>query len=621
MNEEKKIAGIYKRVFTLDQKREGFSLPEQDEKLREFCKFKGYEIYKVYEDAGISAKNDKRPAYQEMIQDIKDKKINVIVAFKLDRLTRSVYDIEKLMKFVNDYECDIDCMADESNTTTSNGRMVMRIMTSVSQNEIEKCSERTKFGMVGAIKSGHIPNRSPLGFKRDNKKLVPDPLTKDIVVRVFDLYLEGKSHQTIANIFNKEKVLGKTNWYDTTIQKILSNELYKGDFVNGKRTKHPIYYEDVVEPIVSKEKWNNCQYQKQRNARHYERTATYLFTNKLVCSKCGRFLGGSATTKKNGKKYYYYKCEHCKTSFKEQEIEENMLGSIIELTKTDELINDYYTPFIKSKFDNKQIDYDKQIKDLDKQLDRIKTAYIKGVMKLEDFDKDIKHIEFQKSELEKKYQEQRQYENLSFTVDDLLILQDKHNIDTFVKPENFFANIYGWLNKSREEKQRIISTYIDNLVVERKEDKTIIKETHFRTSFLLDLINYNQDYGLPLNWFLFEDNYGYSLPMNKELKTTEQAQNYFNKLVETLGSDYKLNYYFVYPNDDLSDISFTSNVDIEKIIRIIAINVKKKYKDDKLKFGIITIDLSDIKNINGEQLYKGFFEKFKEMCDNELCDI
>ena len=209
MIEEKKIAGIYKRVSTLDQKREGFSLPEQEEKLKEFCKFKGYEIYKVYEDAGISAKNDKRPAYQEMMQDVKDKKINVIVAFKLDRLTRSVYDIEKLMKFVNDYECDIDCMADEFNTTTSNGRMVMRIMTSVSQNEIEKCSERTKFGMVGAIKSGHIPNRSPLGFTRDNKKLVPDPLTKDIIVRVFDLYLDGKSHQTIANIFNKEQVLGK----------------------------------------------------------------------------------------------------------------------------------------------------------------------------------------------------------------------------------------------------------------------------------------------------------------------------------------------------------------------------------------------------------------------------
>ena len=138
MEEDKKIAGVYIRVSTEDQAREGFSLPEQEARLREFCNFKRYDIYKVYKDAGISAKNDKRPAYQEMIQDVKDKNINVIVAFKLDRLTRSVFDIEKLMKTVNEYECDIDCLADESNITTSNGRMVMRIMTSVSQNEIEK---------------------------------------------------------------------------------------------------------------------------------------------------------------------------------------------------------------------------------------------------------------------------------------------------------------------------------------------------------------------------------------------------------------------------------------------------------------------------------------------------
>lgn len=163
MNEEnKKVAGIYIRVSTEDQAREGFSLSEQKARLEEFCKFKRYDIYKVYEDAGISAKNDKRPAYQEMMKDVKNKTINVIVAFKLDRLTRSVFDIEKLMKTVNDYGCDIDCMADESNTTTSNGRMVMRIMTSVSQNEIEKCSERTKLGLSGAIKSGHLPCPTPL---------------------------------------------------------------------------------------------------------------------------------------------------------------------------------------------------------------------------------------------------------------------------------------------------------------------------------------------------------------------------------------------------------------------------------------------------------------------------
>ena len=622
MNEEKKIAGIYIRVSTFDQAREGFSLGEQEKRLKEFCEFKRYGIYKVYKDAGISAKNDKRPAYQEMIQDIKDKKINVIVALKLDRLTRSVYDIEKLMKFVNDYECDIDCMADESNTTTSNGRMVMRIMTSVSQNEIEKCSERTKFGMVGAIKQGHIPSPTPLGFKRDNKKLVPDPLTKDIIIRIYDLYLEGKSYQTIANIFNKEQVLGKTNWLDSTIQRIIGNELYKGDFVNGKRSKKPTYYENVVEPLISKEKWENCQSQKKRNARHYERTATYLFTNKLKCSTCGRYLGGCATTKqRTGKKYYYYKCEKCKTSFKELEIEQELLFGMIDLAKTDELINDYYTPFIKSKYDNKQIDYENEIKELDKQLDRIKTAYIKGIVKLDDFDKDFKHIEYKKEDLTKKLQEQRQYENLSFTVDDLLILQDKHDIDNFVKPEEFIKNIYRWLITDREQKQKIIAKYIDNIVVEKKGTKIEIKEFNLRESYLIDLITYHKDYKLPLNFDLFKDNFGFKIPMNRELKTSNEAQEYFNKLKETMGNKYNLNYYLIETDKNLSDFSFDTHNEIEKIIRIIAISDKDKFKEKDLKFGAITIDVSNVLDKNGKQLYKNYLEQIEGDLKNELCDI
>ena len=453
MNKENKIAGIYIRVSTEDQAREGFSLGEQEERLREFCKFKRYEIFKVYKDAGISAKSDKRPAYQEMLEDIKSKNINVIVAFKLDRLTRSVYDIEKLMKIVNDLECDIDCLADESNTTTSNGRMVMRIMTSVSQNEIEKCSERTKVGLAGAIKQGHLPSRTTLGYKRENKKLVPNPLTKDIVVRVFDLYLEGKSHQKIANIYNKENVLGKT-WRDSTIQKILSNEIYKGDYIHGKRTKHPTYYENVVEPLVNKEKWESCQYQKLRNARHYERTSTYLFTNKLKCSKCGNYFGGKASVKKKlNKKYYYYKCNHCKINLKEDSIEDLILLELLALVYIDDLFNDYYTPFIKSKLDYNKIDYKKELKELDKEKDRIKTAYIKGIVKLDEFDNELKQIEYKRQVLEKLEQDNKQYENLNFTMDDLLLIKDKKEIEDYLHPENIIDLFVRWNHLDKTNKK------------------------------------------------------------------------------------------------------------------------------------------------------------------------
>ena len=605
MDEKIKSAGIYIRVSTFDQAREGFSLREQEERLKEFCKFKRYNIYKVYQDAGISAKNDKRPAYQEMIEDVKKGNINVIVALKLDRLTRSVYDIEKLMKFVNDYECDIDCMADESNTTTSNGRMVMRIMTSVSQNEIEKCSERTKFGMAGAIKNGHIPNRTGLGFKRENKKLVPDPLTKDIIVRIFDLYLEGKSHQAIANIYNKEKVLGKTNWYDSTIQKILSNELYKGDYVNGKRTKHPTYYENVIEPIVSKEKWESCQYQKLRNARHYERTATYLFTNKLKCSKCGNFLGGHATTKTNGKKYYYYKCNTCKTYFNEIDIEKELKAFMLELAKQDDLINNYYTPFIKSKLEDKTEDYKKEIKDLDKQLDRIKTAYIKGVVKLEDFDKEIKHIEYQKSDLEKRQKGQKQYEDLSFTLNDLLIIQDIQEIEFYTNPDV----LNNWSNKSKEDKQKIIGKYIDNITIEKKNNKFEISNIEFRKNYLEDMIYNHYKFNTPCNVYMYEDEYGIPLKLNHELKTTKEAEDYFKRLEKYVG-DYKLNYYISEIDEIENRFNYTQNNDVEKIIRLIGIGDKRK-KDD-FKLGVITLDLSMFKDKDGKEIYKKLFDKLEK---------
>ena len=605
MDEKIKSAGIYIRVSTFDQAREGFSLGEQEERLKEFCKFKRYNIYKVYQDAGISAKNDKRPAYQEMIEDVKKGNINVIVALKLDRLTRSVYDIEKLMKFVNDYECDIDCMADESNTTTSNGRMVMRIMTSVSQNEIEKCSERTKFGMAGAIKNGHIPNRTGLGFKRENKKLVPDPLTKDIIVRIFDLYLEGKSHQAIANIYNKEKVLGKTNWYDSTIQKILSNELYKGDYVNGKRTKHPTYYENVIEPIVSKEKWKSCQYQKLRNARHYERTATYLFTNKLKCSKCGNFLGGHATTKTNGKKYYYYKCNTCKTYFNEIDIEKELKAFMLELAKQDDLINNYYTPFIKSKLEDKTEDYKKEIKELDKQLDRIKTAYIKGVIKLEDFDKEIKHIEYQKSDLEKRQKEQKQYENLSFTLNDLLIIQDMQEIEFYTNPDV----LNNWSNKSKKDKQKIIGKYIDNITIEKKNNKFEITNIEFRKNYLEDMIYNHYKFNTPCNVYMYEDEYGIPLKLNHELKTTKEAEDYFKRLEKYVG-DYKLNYYISEIDERENRFNYTQNNDVEKIIRLIGIGDKRK--KDNFKLGVITLDLSMFKDKDEKEIYKKLFDKLEK---------
>ena len=80
---------------------------------------------------------------------------------------------------------------------------------------------------------------------------------------MFELYSLGNSYQKIKNIFNKEEILGRTNWRDNTIKAMIENEIYKGDYVHGKRGKNPTYYENIIEPIVSKELWDNCQVHKK----------------------------------------------------------------------------------------------------------------------------------------------------------------------------------------------------------------------------------------------------------------------------------------------------------------------------------------------------------------------
>ena len=483
MSEEKKIAGIYIRVSTEDQAREGFSLPEQEKRLRAMCEYKGYEIYKIYKDAGISAKTgNHRPAFEELQEDIKNKKVNTIVVLKLDRLTRSVYDWENIMKFLEENKAYLDCANDDINTTNANGRMVARLLTTVSQNEIERTSERTKIGLAGAIKEGNIPHKAPFGYKHINKKLVPDPITKDLAIRIFNLYYEGNSYQTIANIYNEEQVNGKKNWRDSTILKILENEIYKGDFVHGKRTDNPTYYENVVEPLVSKELWEECQVQKKKNSRNYKRDKDYLFLQKLKCPKCGRILGGNATRKKNGNVYYYYQCHNCKISIKETEIEEQVKHLLADILEYDNVVNEFFLPVLKAKLDNPKEELENEIKKLNDKKERIKKAYIDSLFTEEEFKEESKIIDNQIEIVKSKLLENEQAEQLNFTVDDILLKRDMDFINKIKLPLSYYAFNDNWDILGRKTKADIIMRYVDNIELEKGNKIYVVKQLNFRST-------------------------------------------------------------------------------------------------------------------------------------------
>ena len=192
------------------------------------------------------------------------------------------------------------------------------------------------------------------------------------------MYHEGMSYKKISNVFNEEKVLGKTNWRDSSIYTIIENPIYKGDFLHGKNTKHPTYYSDVVEPIMTKEFWEECQVQQKKNSRSYQRTLTYLFLQKLKCPKCNRILGGKATTKKNGKAYFYYYCRDCNINIKENTIESEFDSFMDSIVEYDTLVNQYFLPLIKQKIENPKDEIERELNSKDK-FNRIREPYINQI--------------------------------------------------------------------------------------------------------------------------------------------------------------------------------------------------------------------------------------------------
>ena len=168
--------------------------------------------------------------------------------------------------------------------------MIQRIMTSVAQNEIDRTSERTKIGMEGAIKSGHIPGVTPKGYYREDKKLVVDPVASLVIEKIFKMYSRGYSHYKIADALNEENALNQS-WRDCTIRRILQNPVYKGDYISHKGEKNEKIYEDVCPAIIDKDLWDYCQEQAPKNLKHYQRSKVYIFSKKLCCPSCGRLEG------------------------------------------------------------------------------------------------------------------------------------------------------------------------------------------------------------------------------------------------------------------------------------------------------------------------------------------
>jgi len=291
--------GIYIRVSTEEQAKDGFSIRAQEEKLRSYAIAKDWHIFNVYADEGISGKDiDGRPAVRQLIADVTDKKINNVLIYKIDRLTRSTKNLIELVELFNKNNCAFNSLSESIDTGSATGRMFLKIMGIFAEFERENLAERVKLGLERKAKEGftistYLPS---FGYSKGTGVKIQqiEPNEAAIVRRIFNMYLhDDYSFSKIAKTLNAEVIKSKKGkrWSDRTVKQLLTNVNYIGKVRYGMEDADR-YFEanGKHEPIIDEALFYQVQ-DKINKIKKISRTkrpgSAAYFCGLLYCPLCG----------------------------------------------------------------------------------------------------------------------------------------------------------------------------------------------------------------------------------------------------------------------------------------------------------------------------------------------
>ncbi len=164
---------VYVRVSTEEQVKEGYSISAQKERLDAYIKSQGWELVSYYVDEGVSAKDTNRPELQRMLKNIEEGFIDVVLVYRLDRLTRSVLDLYQLLESFEKNGCHFKSATEVYDTTTAIGRLFITLVAALAQWERENLGERVRMGMTQKVREGEWHGSTPpYGYQLDNGSLV-----------------------------------------------------------------------------------------------------------------------------------------------------------------------------------------------------------------------------------------------------------------------------------------------------------------------------------------------------------------------------------------------------------------------------------------------------------------
>ena len=416
----------------MNRQKFGYSIDEQKRLLEEWCKANDYIIYKCYSDRGISGKNIKdRPALKELLSDAKAGKFDMVISWKMNRVSRKLEDVLKIVNILEENNITFKSYSEPFETDTPAGRMQFQMMALIGEFERGTISQNIKMGMCAKAKSGNwcggrvlgynlVPNNSPEEEKKGKNKLEINEKEAEIVRFIFNEYSKGKGYKAITNKMNKlgYKTKKGNNFSVGSIRDILTNPVYIGEIRYNVRQNwsekrrrninpNPIRVKGKHEAIIDRELWDKVQLilesKKGKPSRIYD--GEYPLTGILLrCPKCGAGMVISRTTNTladgTKKRIAYYCCGNWKNkgtsvcnsnTIRVDKANEYVFKKIEELVSNKAMIKAVVKNINKERKDKvkpaKRLlsDIDKELEKLDKRKRKIFEAYEDDILTKEEF--------------------------------------------------------------------------------------------------------------------------------------------------------------------------------------------------------------------------------------------
>lgn len=362
----------YVRVST-DNQLENYSIEEQTDRLKAYCKAKDIQIVKIYTDGGYSGGNVNRPALQQMLQDIDKGLIDSVIVYKLDRLSRSQKDTLMLIE-----DCflakNVDFVSVNENfdTSTPFGRAMIGILSVFAQLEKDQITERFTMGRIGRAKNGyfHGGGNAPTGYDYIDGELVINDYEAIQVKDLYNRFLKGYSIHNCWQ-YMQQKYGGWSN--EVSVRNVLKNELYI-----GKVKFKGVSYQGNHQPIISEETFRQVQdlFNSSRRASDFFKRSPFkastLLSSLVYCGKCGaRFHGEHGN----------YSCYSRTKGDKKYIVDPNCKNKKWKIEELDRLVLDYIMRLDFSKLKSGHpvpvpvTDYSIRLNEIDKQIGKLIDLY------------------------------------------------------------------------------------------------------------------------------------------------------------------------------------------------------------------------------------------------------